>query len=96
VILLFTPGSMLPAPCFDLSASARRTYSKPNLPLWNRDMLGRMNASGTARGKVKHQEKIGGLHKHVGCYGFNGLAKMCRAGHQPSALGCRPNCIADS
>jgi hypothetical protein len=35
-----------------------------------------MKASGTSHGKVKQQEKIGGLHKNVGYYGFDGLAKI--------------------
>jgi hypothetical protein len=35
-----------------------------------------MKASETDGGKVKQSEKIGGLHKDTGSYGFNGLARL--------------------
>ena len=48
----------------------------PTLPLWKKTSVGRMKASEAGRWKVKRSAKIGGLHKHVGLCGSDGLARV--------------------
>jgi hypothetical protein len=46
------------------------------LPLRKNDIIERMKASEAEAWKVKRWEKIGGLHKHVGSCGSDGLTKI--------------------